>query len=90
MAEVLGGQVPRFAEQRANAFAAELLLPRAQAESACRSSANVLEASARLEREFRVSRELTARQINNSALGQTLTAGERRRLEHWWKSGEFA
>lgn len=83
VAEVLGGQVPRWAEQRANAFAAEFLLPRAQAARACREAVDLIEAAARLEREFRVSRELTMNQINNSDIGQSLSDSEKQRLARW-------
>ncbi|NCC37332.1 MAG: ImmA/IrrE family metallo-endopeptidase, partial [Chloroflexia bacterium] len=83
VAEVLGGQVPRWAEQRANAFAAELLLPRAQAARACREAADLIEAATHLERAFRVSRELTMNQINNSDIGQHLSDSDKQRLARW-------
>lgn len=83
VAEVLGGQVPRWAEQRANAFAAELLLPRVPAARACREAADLIEAAAHLEREFRVSRELTMHQINNTDIGPRLSDSEKQRLERW-------
>lgn len=83
VAEVLGGQVPRWAEQRANAFAAELLLPRVQAERLCRQAADPVAAASRLEGDYQVSRKLTLHQIINSELGPSLSPSERQRLERW-------
>lgn len=82
-AEVLGGQAPRYAEKRANAFAAEWLLPRSEAERVCRAASDVIEAAKQLERDFTVSRRVVYHQISNSALGDTLTHPERKRLEAW-------
>lgn len=82
-AEVLGGQAPRYAEKRANAFAAEWLLPRSEAERVCRAAADVIEAAQQLERDFTVSKRVVYHQISNSALGDTLTHPERKRLEAW-------
>ncbi len=82
-AEVLGGQAPRFAEKRANAFAAEWLLPRSQAAQACRAANDIIEAANRLETQFLISREVVYHQINNSDIGASLTHPERKRLETW-------
>lgn len=81
--EVLGGQVARRAEQRANAFAAELLLPRAQAAQACESHTDLLAAAAFLEKRYRVSREVVCHQVNNSDFGTRLDDAARRRLNDW-------
>lgn len=81
--EVLGGQSPRLAEQRANAFAAEFLLPRDTAAHMCRGVADILEAAQALETRFQVSREVVRHQINNSSLGETLSRQVRTRLAHW-------
>ena len=83
VAEVLGGQVARRAEQRANAFAAELLLPRAQAAHACQTQTDLLHAAAMLEKRYRVSREVVCNQINNSDFGTRLDDAARRRLNDW-------
>lgn len=83
VAEVLGGQVARRAEQRANAFAAELLLPRAQAAQVCEAHADLLDAAAFLEKRYRVSREVVTNQINNSDFGARLDHAARRRLNDW-------
>ncbi len=83
VAEVLGGQVARRAEQRANAFAAELLLPRAQAAQACEAHADLLDAAALLEKRYLVSREVVTNQINNSDFGARLYDSARRRLNDW-------
>ncbi|MBK1621582.1 hypothetical protein CKO42_24885 [Lamprobacter modestohalophilus] len=83
VAEVLGGQVPRWPEQRANAFAAEFLLPREQVERVCRAQSEVLLAAANLEERFQVSRTLTLHQINNAEWSSVLSAAERKRLDRW-------
>lgn len=83
VAEVLGGQAPRLAEQRANAFAAEFLLPRDTAARLCRNHTDILDAARALEARFQVSREVVRHQINNSSLGETLSRQERTRLASW-------
>lgn len=83
LVEVLGGQAPRQAEQRANAFAAEFLLPRDTAVEVCRRHADLLDAARDLELHFQVSREVVRHQINNSSLGDALTRMDRTRLAHW-------
>ena len=65
-AEVLGGQVLPALEQRANAFAAEILLPRDEAARAYRQ-ANSLEAAVQaLVEGFAVSRQVAKAQIKNT------------------------
>jgi Zn-dependent peptidase ImmA (M78 family) len=65
-AEVLGGNVPRYPEQRANAFAAEFLLPKAVAVEKLRKTDDKMSAINWLVEHFWVSRELAAWQILNS------------------------
>jgi Zn-dependent peptidase ImmA (M78 family) len=68
LAEVLNGRAPRRVEARAKAFAAELLLPRRQAEAVSRRSPDIGEAVESLRSEYRVSQELVAWQIRNSGV----------------------
>ena len=63
VAEVLGGNLPRAPEERANAFAAEFLLPEEVAGSSYQRTANVFEALVDLTRRFGVTRTLAAYQI---------------------------
>lgn len=81
--EVLGGQLSRRVEQRANAFAAEILLPRAAAARACEAHPDLIAAATMLERHYRVSRELVSNQINNSDYGNRIDDTARRRLNDW-------
>jgi len=81
LVEVLGGQVPKHPEQRANAFAAEFLLPQKEAAERVRHASSVVEAAAELSRTYQVSRELTFRQITNSSL--ELNAQDRLALDQW-------
>lgn len=82
--EVMGGKVSRRAEQRANAFAAELLLPREQATVICEKySGDLLEAASYLEQHFKVSRELVCNQIVNSHYGNHLQTTQQRKLANW-------
>jgi hypothetical protein len=82
LVEVLGGQVPRHQEQRARAFAAELLLPRSVAAAEVTKETDVVHAADRLAQEFKVSRELVRWQITNSP-AIMLSASEKTRLEDW-------
>lgn len=67
VADVLGGYGPQFAEKRANAFAAEFLLPRSVAAQAVQSSQDgIIKVSTRLEKKYGVSREIVRNQIINS------------------------
>lgn len=83
VAEVLRGASPRWAEKRANAFAAELLLPREQVATAVVGSADMLAMLSQLEKNFQVSRELICHQLFNSRIGSQLSHDERQRLESW-------
>ncbi|RDB42147.1 ImmA/IrrE family metallo-endopeptidase [Halomonas sp. DQ26W] len=66
VAEVLGGEVDSESEKRANAFAAELLLPQAHATSVYRTSPSLSEAVEKLVRTHQVSRQLVAYQLHNA------------------------
>lgn len=83
VAEVLGGQVARRAEQRANAFAAELLLPRATAAAACSAQPDLLQAAQQLQQQYTVSREVVSHQIKNSQIGMSLNPAQQRTLDRW-------
>jgi len=76
VADVMGGLGPQFAEKRANAFAAEFLLPQSSAEEAVRSSD-------RLEQRFGVSRAIVHHQILNSYAAEQLKPAQVRELEAW-------
>lgn len=81
--EVLGGQVARSAEKRANAFAAELLLPRSSAVRAVHEMVNLQEALVQLQVQYKVSREVVYHQICNSEIYQSLSRFEQREIERW-------
>jgi hypothetical protein len=63
IAEVLGGSVPSAVEERANAFAAEFLLPEVAAGDFYRNSADIHEALKRVAGRFGVTHTLAAWQI---------------------------
>jgi Zn-dependent peptidase ImmA (M78 family) len=66
VAEVLGGRVPVHAEMRANAFAAELLLPRAVAGAALAAASDVSREVTMMKRHYGVSGEIVAWQALRS------------------------
>lgn len=66
VAEVLGGEVDLEAEKRANAFAAEWLLPRAWAAQVLRQSTGIDQAIETLSRSHAVSAQMAARQMLNA------------------------
>lgn len=74
VAEVLGGQIDPFIEQRARAFAAEFLLPRQVARNEYRQSPDLPTALNRLAKRYRVSRRVAEYQLHNS--GCALTASD--------------
>jgi Zn-dependent peptidase ImmA (M78 family) len=88
-AEVLGGRVRDDIEQRAGAFAAELLLPRAVAANRLMGSKNPTEDAAALAREFQVSREVVAWQVHNAAdrPGPDVLEALRPWVRQQWKFG---
>lgn len=63
VAEVLGGSVPNALEERANAFAAEFLLPESAAGQAYKNHATVEEALNSLTKKYGVTKTLAAWQI---------------------------
>jgi len=66
--EVLGGYTPLYLEQRANACAAEFLMPRQNAVRIVRQSSSFIEALKKLSEQYEVSFEMVALQIKNSSL----------------------
>jgi Zn-dependent peptidase ImmA (M78 family) len=78
LAEVVNGNIPRTVEQRANAFAAEFLLPRAVTGAAVVKSDDGKTILDDLTASHGVSRELAARQIENS--GSVLSQAVREAL----------
>jgi Zn-dependent peptidase ImmA (M78 family) len=88
LAEVLGGRTSQTAEARARAFAAEFLLPRAEAGRAFRTTEPAGDVMRRLQRRYGVSQEMVAWQARNSgaSLRTTTMAFLRRRVsmpEHY-------
>lgn len=81
VAEVLGGRTPEYAEKRARAFAAELLLPREAAAAKLREAASLPEAIEQLQQRYRVSKALLGWQISNSSAFHPLSADERSMIE---------
>lgn len=81
--EVLGGSTPFFVEQRARAFAAELLLPRDEAGRGVAWSESFELAATRLQAEFGVSRQVLGWQIRNGMGWRLLTDRERRQVQRW-------
>lgn len=78
VAEVLGGSVDVYVERRANAFAAELLLPRAAVGSAIEAGETTLTGKLRfLGQRFGVSKAVACAQIFNSAEFTSLALNER-------------
>ncbi len=74
LADVVNGNAPRWVEQRADAFAAELLLPRALAAGGLSADSDIHAHLEKLTNRYGVSRELTAWQIRNS--GVSLSPGD--------------
>ncbi|MFI5461175.1 MAG: ImmA/IrrE family metallo-endopeptidase [Isosphaerales bacterium] len=68
LVDVVNGNVPKWVEQRADAFAAELLLPRKTAKEVAESIPDIENLVHTLTSRFGVSRELTAWQIKNSGI----------------------
>jgi Zn-dependent peptidase ImmA (M78 family) len=65
--EVLGGRVPQEIEQRAKSFAAELLIPRAEAYRRVIDAGSLVEELASLSEQYGVSLEVIAWQARNGA-----------------------
>lgn len=80
--EVLGGSVDLYIERRANAFAAELLLPRASIEWArSRCAPSLRDLQQFLCQEFSVSKLVTCAQIYNSTVFSSLQRTEQDYIE---------
>lgn len=80
--EVLGGALDDFMERRANAFAAELLLPRSTVEQRWASMPRTIgDFIAALKHEFGVSKLVACAQIYNSQVFAKLNGQEQRFLE---------
>lgn len=81
--EVLGGRVNMFVEQRANAFAAELLLPRMTAGRIYQKAHDLESALKNMSRHYEVGKSLAINQLHNSGspTGHDLVA-----LQHMQRS----
>ena len=89
-AEVFGGNVPRPPESRANAFAAEFLLPQSNLER-IRKATDARKAIDQLRDKFEVSRELIAWQIiNHVPTYASLGDSEKVLLRRWTAEAHFA
>lgn len=82
-ADVFGGSTPLHLEQRAKAFAAELLLPREVAARAVATSTTLHDAVEELQSTHGASREVVAWQIRNGSGWQLLSETEKRTLGTW-------
>ncbi|WP_313089512.1 ImmA/IrrE family metallo-endopeptidase [Pseudomonas sp.] len=82
VAEVLGGEVDSEGEKRANAFAAELLLPQAHATQVLRHASNVQATVEALSQSHLVSRQLIAYQLLNAS-GAALSEDEKINLRNY-------
>jgi len=82
VAEVLGGEVDSESEKRANAFAAEALLPQVHAIEVLRNAPSLREAVETLARTHQVSRQLVAYQLHN-APGVELSEDEQVALRNY-------
>lgn len=85
--EVLGGRVSNYAEKRARAFAAELLIPRETASSFFKNRPTPEETVEAIRQQFRVSTEVVAWQILNY-LGHTLNHDQESRLKRMTRRTE--
>jgi len=83
-AEVLGGNVPRQPEQRANAFAAEFLLPKRVIVEELRKATDAVRTIKSLRVHYEVSQELAAWQIINSRAAYAELDDEARELLASW------
>ncbi len=75
--EVLGGYTPLYPEQRANACAAEFLMPRQSAVEKLRQCSSIHEVLEKLSEQYEVSKEMVALQIKNSSRFFDLTEEEK-------------
>lgn len=79
--EVLNGNSPERLEQRARAFAAELLLPRETAIQAVKQSESIEQSMQQLSDKYKVSERLVALQIKNSGIYNNLSNEEQSLIE---------
>lgn len=86
VAEVLNGNSPERLEQRARAFAAELLLPRETAAQTVQQNENLTQSIRQLSAKYKVSEHLVALQIKNSSIYNKLSADEQHQIEMTTKS----
>jgi len=90
LAEVLGGAAPRWVERRANAFAAELLLPREAALDAVKEAFDLETALRDLTQSFCVSQQLAANQIRNApGFELVVTEAQEQARLRWWAGIPF-
>lgn len=89
MAEVLGGNAPVVPEQRANAFAAELLLPREKALATVAGAPSLEDALHALMRDYDVSGQLAANQVRNALGFEDVVTDpeEQARVRRWARLG---
>lgn len=83
LAEVFGGATPLHLEQRARAFAAELLLPREVAGLQVRRASSLEQAAKALRRSCGVSTEVVGWQIRNGPGWEWLDAVDRKVVAAW-------
>lgn len=76
-AEVLGGLTPKYVEQKANAFAAEFLIPQESVKQYIQQNSNIKSAVDAMVNHFDVSAQLIGWQIKNSGIHQILESVER-------------
>jgi len=81
--EALGGSTPLSLEQRARAFAAELLLPREEAGRKLAWADNLSAAAASLRAEFGVSQQVLGWQLRNGTGWRLLGDAEKRTVRGW-------
>ena len=80
-AEVLGGAIDPYVERRANAFAAELLLPRETVEQEAQSGHSRLSELLLIRQKFGVSKTVACAQIYNSRVFERLEAFDQTYIE---------
>lgn len=88
-AEVLGGNAPRYPEQRANAFAAEFLVPKSALVSRLRAAEDKHLEVRRLREDFDVSQEVAGWQILNSAAHGLLNEDALDLVKSWVRQGAW-
>lgn len=81
LAEVLGGHSPSLPEQRANAFAAEFLLPQSIAWRAIQQQTNIQTAVERLCNDYGVGKQIVGWQIQNGGAWNRLDPVQRAYVE---------